>query len=73
MTTNASLTRTGAVLSVGKFWGKAQLIAFDSSKYILAKHNYPVHKQEMLTIIHVKDESSRLNLFSCSFLFSFFI
>jgi len=51
VTTDASLTRTRVVLSVGKFWGKAQLIVFDFLKYILAKHNYPIHEQEMLMII----------------------
>ena len=49
--TDASLTETRAVLDVGKFWEKAWLVAFNSSKYILAECKYSVHEQGMLMII----------------------
>jgi len=49
--TDASLTKTGAVLDVGKFWEKAWLVAFNSSKYISAEYKYSVHEQEMFMII----------------------
>ncbi|GAW02686.1 reverse transcriptase-RNase H-integrase [Lentinula edodes] len=52
VTTNASDRCSGAVLSFGTSWESAQPVSFDSSTFKGAKLNYPVHKKEMLAIIH---------------------
>ena len=51
VTMDASEHRPGAVLSFGKNWETARLVAFDSMTFKGAELNYPVHKKEMLTII----------------------
>jgi len=53
ITTDTSLKKPGAVLNVRKSLEKAWPVAFNSSKYISAEYNYPVHEQEMLMIIWV--------------------
>ena len=42
---------TKAILSVGNTWEELQPVVFDLSKYILARRNYSIHKQEMLAIV----------------------
>ena len=51
MTTDASDSRTGTVLSVGPMWKTTKLVAFESTQYNSVEHNYPVYKQELLTIV----------------------
>jgi len=51
VTTDASLIETRTVLVVKKSWEKAWIVAFDSSKYILAEHDYSVYEQAILMII----------------------
>ena len=51
VTTDASNFHSGAVLSFGKTWETACLVAFDSMTFKGAKLNYPVHEKEMLAII----------------------
>jgi len=50
--TDASGLHSGAVLSFGKSWETAWPVAFDSMTFKGAELNYPVHKKEMLAIIH---------------------
>jgi hypothetical protein len=42
----------GAVFSYGPMWEMACLVAYDSVVLKAAQLNYPVHKKELLTIIH---------------------
>lgn len=49
---DASNWRTGAVLSFGKTWEMAHLVAFDSQQLNSTQLNYPVHEKELLAIIH---------------------
>ena len=50
--TDASDRCTGAILSFGTSWETARPITFDSSSLKDAELNYPVHKKELLAIIH---------------------
>ena len=51
MTCDTSKRRTGAILSFGKTWETAHLVAFESRQLNSAERNYPVHEQEMLSIM----------------------
>jgi len=51
VTTDASDTRSGAVLSFGKTWETARPVAFDSMTFKGAELNYPVHEKELLAIM----------------------
>jgi hypothetical protein len=51
ITTDASDLASGAVLSFGKTWEKARLVAYDSCSFKGAELNYPVHEKELLAII----------------------
>lgn len=51
VTTDASDTRSGAVLSFGKTWETARPVAFDSMTFKNAELNYPVHEKELLAIM----------------------
>jgi hypothetical protein len=42
----------GAVLSWGKMWEMARPVAFDSLQLCEAELNYPVHKKELLVVVH---------------------
>jgi hypothetical protein len=48
LTTDASDTVTGAVLSFGPTWESARPVAFDSKTMKAAELNYPVHEKELL-------------------------
>jgi hypothetical protein len=56
MTTDASNFQLGAVLSFGKMWETACLVAFDSMTFNNAELNYPIHEKEMLAIICALDK-----------------
>lgn len=51
VTCDASIRRTGAVLSFGETWETARPVAYDSLQLNSAQRNYPVHKQELLAIV----------------------
>lgn len=51
VTTDASDTQSGAVLSFGTTWEAARPVAFDSKTFKDAELNYPVHEKELLAII----------------------
>jgi hypothetical protein len=51
VTTDASDTVTGAVLSFGPTWETARPVAFDSKTMKDAELNYPVHEKELLAIM----------------------
>ncbi|RXW12306.1 hypothetical protein EST38_g13546 [Candolleomyces aberdarensis] len=51
LTTDASDTRMGAVLSYGPTWHNARPVAFDSVLFRGAELNYPVHEKELLAIV----------------------
>ncbi|KAJ2935130.1 hypothetical protein H1R20_g1983, partial [Candolleomyces eurysporus] len=51
LTTDASDTRMGAVLSYGPTWQEARPVAFDSVPFRGAELNYPVHEKELLAIV----------------------
>ena len=51
VTTDASNHHTGAVLSFGKTWETARLVAYDSYQLNDAEKNYPTHEQELLAIV----------------------
>ena len=51
VTTDASDTVTGAVLSFGQTWETARPVAFDSKTMKDAELNYPVHEKELLAIM----------------------
>ena len=51
VTTDASDTTTGAVLSFGPTWETARPVAFDSTSLKEAELNYPVHEKELLAIM----------------------
>lgn len=51
VTCDASKRRTGAMLAFGPTWETARPVAFKSRALSGAEMNYPVHKQEMLSII----------------------
>nr|GAT43224.1 reverse transcriptase-RNase H-integrase [Mycena chlorophos] len=51
VTTDASDTRSGGILSFGPAWETARPVAFDSMTFKGAELNYPVHEKELLAII----------------------
>ncbi|KAJ3567660.1 hypothetical protein NP233_g6218 [Leucocoprinus birnbaumii] len=51
VTTDASDTRMGAMLSFGKTWESARPVAFDSKPFKGAELNYPVHEKELFAIV----------------------
>jgi hypothetical protein len=51
VTCDASQQRTGAVLSFGPTWETARPVAFESQQLRGPELHYPVHEQEMLSII----------------------
>lgn len=51
ITTDASDTTSGAVLSYGKSWELARPVAFDSAPFHDAELRYPVHEKELLAIM----------------------
>ena len=51
VTTDASDTKSGAMLSFSKTWESAQPLAFDLMTFKGAELNYLVHEKEMLVII----------------------
>ena len=52
VTCDASDWRTGACLSFGETWETTRPVAYDSMQLNSAKWNYPIHKKELLAIIH---------------------
>ena len=52
VTCDMSDWRTGAVLSFGLTWETARPVAFDSMQLKGAELNYPIHKKELLAILH---------------------
>ena len=51
LTTDASDTVSGAVLSFGETWESACPVVFDSMTFKAAELNYPVHEKELLAIM----------------------
>lgn len=51
VTCDASKRHMGAMLSFGKSWESARLVAFKSRQLKAAELHYPVHEQEMLSIM----------------------
>src|SRR6202522_3846523 len=51
VTTDASDTCSGAVLSFGPSWKTARPVTFDSSTFKDTELNYPVHEKELLAMI----------------------
>jgi len=51
VTTDASQSATGAILSFGKDWETARPVAFESMTLKGAELNYPVHEKELLAIL----------------------
>ncbi|KAJ3561342.1 hypothetical protein NP233_g10248 [Leucocoprinus birnbaumii] len=51
VTTDASDTRMGAMLSFGRTWESARPVAFDSKPFKGAELNYPVHEKELFAIV----------------------
>ena len=51
LTTDASDTGSGAILSFGPSYDKARPVAYDSRSFKGAELNYPVHEKELLAII----------------------
>ncbi|KAJ2925766.1 hypothetical protein H1R20_g11329, partial [Candolleomyces eurysporus] len=51
LTTDASNTRSGAILSFGPSWETARLVAFDSAPFKGAQLHYPIHEKEMLAVM----------------------
>ena len=52
VTTDASDTGSGGILSFGPSYELAKLVSYDSHTFKGAKLNYPVHEKELLVIIH---------------------
>jgi hypothetical protein len=50
--TDASGSGLGATLFQGKDWKGASPIAYNSHLMTPAERNYPVHKQELLAVVH---------------------
>lgn len=50
--TNVSGSGLGAALFQGNEWKGASPIAYKSHLMTAAKHNYPVHEQELLAVVH---------------------
>ncbi|KAJ3566511.1 hypothetical protein NP233_g6963 [Leucocoprinus birnbaumii] len=51
VTTDASDTRSGAMLSFGKTWETSRPVAFESRPFKGAELNYPVHEKELFAIV----------------------
>ena len=51
VTTDASDTCSGALLSFGPTWESARPVAFDSTTFKGAELNYPIHEKELLAVI----------------------
>jgi RNase H-like domain found in reverse transcriptase len=51
VTTDASDTCSGALLSFGPSWETARPVAFESTTFKGAELNYPVHEKKLLAII----------------------
>ncbi|KAJ3576959.1 hypothetical protein NP233_g65 [Leucocoprinus birnbaumii] len=51
VTTDASDTRSGAMLSFGKTWETSRPVAFESKPFKGAELNYPVHEKELFAIV----------------------
>lgn len=51
VTTDASDTCSGALLSFGTSWESARPVAFESTTFKDAELNYPVHEKELLAVI----------------------
>ncbi|KAJ2923098.1 hypothetical protein H1R20_g13996, partial [Candolleomyces eurysporus] len=51
VTTDASNTRSGAILSFGPTWESARPVAFDSAPFKGAQLHYPIHEKEMLAVM----------------------
>ena len=51
VTTDASDTGSGAVLSFGPTYDTARPVAYDSHSFKGAELNYPIHEKELLAII----------------------
>ncbi|RXW11428.1 hypothetical protein EST38_g14427, partial [Candolleomyces aberdarensis] len=51
LTTDASNTRLGAILSFGPTWESARPVAFDSAPFKGAQLHYPIHEKEMLAVM----------------------
>ena len=54
MTCNTSKQHMGTILAFGPSWKSAQPIVFESRQLNSAEWNYPVHEQEMLTIMQAQ-------------------
>lgn len=67
VTTDASDTITGAVLSFGPTWETARPVAFDSKPMKDAELNYLTHKKELLAIIRAL-KKWRIDLLGLPFL-----
>ena len=52
VTCDVSNWRTGGVYSFGPTWEMARPVAFNSLQLNPAEQNYPVHKKELLAIVH---------------------
>jgi hypothetical protein len=52
ITCDASDWQTGMMLSYGPTWESARLVAFNSTQLNKAEKNYPIHKKELLVIVH---------------------
>jgi hypothetical protein len=70
MTCNASKRWTGAVLSFGETWETSRPVAFESQQLKRPELHYPVHEQEMLSIMralakwHTDLLGSHVNIFT---------
>lgn len=51
VTTDASDTRSGAMLSFGRSWETSKPVAFESRPFKGAELNYPVHEKELYSIV----------------------
>ena len=66
VTTDASDTTTGAVLSFGPSWETARPVAFESTAMKGGELNYPTHEKELLAIIRAC-QKWRTDLIACPF------
>lgn len=69
VTCDASKWHTGVILSFGKSWELARPVAFKSQQLKGAELHYPVHEQEMLSIMHALTKW-RVNFWGCTYTFS---
>jgi hypothetical protein len=56
VSTDASDFGSGAVLTFGKTLESSCLVAFESKSFKCAELNYPVHKKELLAIVHALEK-----------------